>query len=204
MKPIISSERVQILLEQCGAYQMGHFELRSGRHSGGYVEKFRLLERPEIAAELCRALAEAFRTAGVERVAGPALGGVIIAYEVARWLGVPCAFAERAGEVLEFRRGFDFRAGERVLVVEDIVTTGGSARQVVEAVRRAGAEPVGVAVLVNRSGKPLDLGAPAAALLDLDIPSYPPNDCALCRQNMPLSAPGSKGTQMQMAKKSKT
>jgi orotate phosphoribosyltransferase len=194
MKSTLRPERVQELLKKCGAYQEGHFELRSGRHSGGYVEKFRLLERPEIASELCRAMAEAFGDAGIERVVGPALGGVIIAYEVARVLGVPCAFAERVGEKLEFRRGFQFRHGERVLVVEDIVTTGGSAREVVEAARHAGADPVGAAVLVNRSGKPLDLGTPAIALLQLDIVSYPPAECPLCREGLPLHAPGSKGT----------
>lgn len=191
----ISAGRVQELLKKCGAHIEGHFELRSGRHSGHYVEKFRLLERPEIASELCRAMADAFRNANIERVAGPALGGVVIAYEVARALGVPCAFAERTENGLEFRRGFTFRPGERVLVVEDIVTTGGSARQVVDAVRRAGAEPVGAAVLVNRSGKPLDLGTPALALLDMDIPTYDPADCPLCKKNIPLRAPGSKGAQ---------
>ncbi|HEX7343198.1 MAG TPA: orotate phosphoribosyltransferase [bacterium] len=195
MKSTINPARVEELLKQCGAYQQGHFELRSGRHSGGYVEKFRLLERPEIASELCRAMADVYRDARIERIAGPALGGVIIAYEVARALGVPCAFAERVGEHLEFRRGFQFRPQERVLVVEDIVTTGGSAREVVEAARQAGANPVGAAVLVNRSGKPLDLGAPAIALLDLDIASFLPAECPLCRVGVPLYAPGSKGTQ---------
>jgi orotate phosphoribosyltransferase len=195
MNTPIPPDRVQALLEVCGAYQEGHFELRSGRHSGGYVEKFRLLEQPEVAQELCRALAEAFRHAAVERVAGPALGGVIIAYEVARVLGVPCAFAERVEDRLEFRRGFQFRPGEKVLVVEDIVTTGGSARLVIEAVLRAGAEPIGAAVLINRSGKALDMGVPTVALLDLNITSYLPEDCPLCRQNIPLHTPGSKGTQ---------
>ena len=193
MTEIIQPQKVQRLLAQCGAYLEGHFELRSGAHSGQYVEKFRLLERPEVAAQLCRAMADAFRGAGVQRVAGPALGGVILAYEVARFLGGPCAFAERTGERLEFSRGFVFQPGERVLVVEDIVTTGGSARQVVEAVRKAGAEPVGAAVLVNRSGRPLDLGTPTVALLELNIPTYDPKECPLCRENIPLQKPGSKG-----------
>ncbi len=189
----ISPQRVTVLLQLCGAYQEGHFELRSGRHSGGYVEKFRLLERPDVAAELCRAMAETFQGRLVERVAGPALGGVIIAYEVARYLGVPCAFAERVGEQLEFRRGFAFRPNEKVLVVEDIVTTGGSAKEVITAVQRAGAEPVGAAVLVNRSGQPLNLGVPTIALLDLDIASFTPAECPLCKDKIPLYAPGSKG-----------
>jgi orotate phosphoribosyltransferase len=195
MNTTIAPDRVRELLEICGAYQEGHFELRSGRHSGGYVEKFRLLEQPEVAQELCRALAEAYRHVAVERVAGPALGGVIIAYEVARALGVPCAFAERVDDRLEFRRGFQFRPGEKVLVVEDIVTTGGSARLVIEAVRRAGAAPIGAAVLINRSGKALDMDVPTVSLLDLDITSYLPEDCPFCRQNIALQVPGSKGTQ---------
>lgn len=192
---MISPQRVQELLANSGALLEGHFELRSGRHSGQYVEKFRLLEKPDIAAELCRALADVFRADGIERVAGPALGGVIIAYEVARELGVPCAFAERVEDRLEFRRGFAFTPGERVLVVEDIVTTGGSAKQVVDAVRAAGADPVGVAVLVNRSGQPLHLGTPAIALLELDIPTFEPENCPLCRQGIPLRKPGSKGSE---------
>ena len=189
----ISGNRVEELLKKCGAYMEGHFELRSGKHSGRYVEKFRLLERPEIAALLCEAMADAFRDKGIERVAGPALGGVVIAYEVARSLGVPCAFAERVDDRLTFRRGFVFKPGEKVLVVEDIVTTGGSAKQVVEAVREEGADPVGAAVLVNRSGKPLDLGTESIALLDLEIPTYEPDECPLCKANVPLTAPGSKG-----------
>lgn len=189
----IQPEEVRRLLAQCGAYIEGHFELRSGKHSGQYVEKFRLLERPEIAEQLCRSMAEAYQDQKIQKVAGPALGGVILAYEVARILGVPCAFAERAGDKLEFRRGFVFQPGERVLVVEDIVTTGGSARLVVDAVREAGGTPVGAAVIVNRSGKALDLGAPAIALLELDIPTYDPADCPLCKKGIPLTAPGSKG-----------
>jgi orotate phosphoribosyltransferase len=194
MKQTIEPGKVRDLLSQCGAYMEGHFELRSGRHSGHYVEKFRLLERPEVASELCRAMADAFRDENIQKVAGPALGGVILAYEIARFLGVPCAFAERAGERLEFRRGFVFEPGERVLVVEDIVTTGGSAREVVQAVRDAGADPVGAAVLVNRSGKPLELGTKSVALLELNIPTYDPDDCPLCRDQVPIKAPGSKGT----------
>lgn len=191
---MLPPDRVRLLLERSGAYQSGHFELRSGRHSGVYVEKFRLLEHPEIASELCQALAAAFADQGIERVAGPALGGVVIAYEVARALRIPCAFAERSGEQLEFRRGFAFHPGEKVLVVEDIVTTGGSARQVLEAVRQAGAVPVGVAVLVNRSGQPLDMGVPTVSLLNLNITTYELKDCPLCREGAPLQKPGSRGT----------
>jgi orotate phosphoribosyltransferase len=193
--PALSPDRVQELLTRSGAYLEGHFELRSGRHSAYYVEKFRLLERPDIAAELCAAMADAFRDRNIQRVVGPALGGVIIAYEVARALGVPCAFAERVGDDLAFRRGFTFQPAERVLVVEDIVSTGASARRVVEAVRAAGADPVAAAALVNRSGKPLDLGTEAIALLDLDIPTFDPVDCPLCEEAIPLQKPGSKGTE---------
>ncbi|MBU0519821.1 orotate phosphoribosyltransferase [bacterium] len=195
MKPQISPARVEELLKKSGAYLDGHFELRSGKHSGHYVEKFRLLEKPDIAAELCAAIADVFRNQGIQRVAGPALGGVVIAYEVARSLGVTCAFAERVEDKLTFRRGFEFAPGEKVLVVEDIVTTGGSARQVVQAVREAGADPVGAAIMVNRSGKPLDLGAPAIALMDLDIPTFDPDHCPLCADGIPIYMPGSKGTE---------
>ena len=182
------------MLKKHGVLREGHFLLSSGKHSDKYFEKFRILEQPLVCEAFAKAVAERFGKDDAAVVCGPTTGGVIIAYEVARVLGIPCAFAERVGEKLEFRRGFQFRSGERVLVVEDIVTTGGSAREVVEAARQAGADPIGAAVLVNRSGKPLDLGTPAIALLDLDIASYLPAECPLCHKGLLLYAPGSKGT----------
>ena len=146
----ITQEKVRELLKLSGAYLEGHFELRSGKHSGHYVEKFRLLERPEIAGQLCEAMADVYRDAGVERVAGPALGGVVIAYEVARSLGVPCAFAERVGDTLTFRRGFVFKPGERVVVVEDIVTTGGSSLKAIEHCESVGLKIERVLAIIDR------------------------------------------------------
>lgn len=175
----MNEQEVEQILMQSGAILEGHFLLTSGRHSGRYVEKFRLLEQPGLTSQLCAALAEHFRPLNVECVTGPVTGGIILAFEVARQLGCRAVYAERRreGEGFELRRGFKLRPGERVLVVEDIVTTGGSVRQVVETVRATGAEVAGVGLLVDRSGGKADFGCNTVhPLLRLNIPSYAPDE----------------------------
>ena len=175
----MNPKEVETILRESGALLEGHFLLASGRHSAQYVEKFRLLERPELASRLCGELAQRFRGEKIECVVGPVTGGIILAFEVARQLGCRAIYAERTknGEGFELRRGFQLKSGERVLVVEDIVTTGGSARQVVEVVRRAGGEVVGAGVLVDRSGGHSDYGVERVeALLRLDIETYAPEE----------------------------
>lgn len=188
------------ILHETGAYLEGHFLLTSGRHSGGYLEKFRILQHPEATATLCHLVAEHFRGAGVQVVAGPTLGGVILAYEVARQLtllargkeGPPvrAIFAERSEAGRSFGRTLGLEPGERVLVVDDILTTGGSVREVLDEVRRWRGEVVGVAVLVDRSGGEIDLGAPLFSCHRLAIPSYPPENCPICARGLPLVKPG--------------
>lgn len=174
----MKSQEVEQLLVESGALLEGHFLLTSGRHSNRYIEKFRLLEQPRVTSRLCGEIARRFEGRGVACVVGPVTGGIILAFETARHLGVRAVYAERGaeGKGFVFRRGFRFAPGERVLVVEDIVTTGGSVLQVVDAVRAAGAEVAGVGLLVDRSGGQVDYGVPVVeALLELNIESYAPD-----------------------------
>ena len=175
------------LLREVGALMDGHFLLSSGRHSPIYVEKFRLLERPEATERLCRLIADRFRDDGPELVAGPTTGGVILSYEVARLLGLRGIFAEKADGGRAFQRGFEVHPGERTLIVDDVLTTGGSIREVIEAVRRAGGGPIGVGVLVDRSGGRTDFGLPFFACLELDLPTYEAGACPLCDDGVPLT-----------------
>ncbi len=190
------SSQAEALLREAGALLEGHFQLTSGKHSSRYIEKFRLLERPPQTEALCRMIAGWARQLEPQVVAGPTTGGIIIAYETARLLETRAIFAEpaaRQGQTAsaeggrEFRRGFSLAPGERVLVVDDVLTTGGSIRDVLDAVRRAGAQPVGVAVLVDRSGGRADFGLPFFACLRLDLPAYEPAACPLCAQGVPLT-----------------
>ncbi len=175
------------MLRQAGAVLEGHFNLTSGRHSGTYFEKFQVLQYPAYTQRLCGLIADHFRSGGVELVAGPTTGGVILSFEVARQLGVRGIFAETVGAERRFLRGFRVNAGERVLVVDDVLTTGGSIRQVINAVRAAGGEPIGVAVLVDRTGGKADFSLPFFACLELVVPSYEAADCPLCREGVPLT-----------------
>lgn len=182
----MDEEQVLQIFREAGAILEGHFVLASGRHSGTYLEKFQVLQYPEHTEALCRLIAGHFREAQPDLVAGPTTGGVILSYEVARQLGIRGIFAEREGEGRRFGRGFEVRPGERVLVVDDILTTGGSIRQVLEAVRASGGEPIGVAVLVDRTAGRVGFDLPFFACLELEIASYEPADCPLCRERVPI------------------
>lgn len=181
-----SEGEIAALLRETGALLEGHFQLASGRHSPVYIEKFRLLQHPRHTESVCRLIAERFRAEAPEVVAGPTTGGIILSYEVARQLGVRGIFAERAEGGRVFGRGFSLAPGERVLVVDDVLTTGGSVQDVLRLVRSAGGLPVGVGVLVDRTGGRVALGVPLFACLTLDLPAYDPGDCPLCREAVPL------------------
>jgi orotate phosphoribosyltransferase len=188
----ITSSDVERVFRDSGALREGHFILASGRHSPLYLEKFQVLQHPAETERLCSAIAAWARSREVETVAGPTTGGIILAHEVARQLGVRAIYAERRekGTGREFRRGFALRPGERVLVVDDIMTTGGSVQETLGAVRSAGGHVVGAAVLVDRSGGAADLDVPIEALWRLEIPSYAPAECPLCAKGIPATHPG--------------
>ncbi len=183
-----TEEAAERLLREAGALLEGHFQLSSGRHSGVYVEKFRLLERPPQTDALCRMIADWARERSPQVVAGPTTGGIIVSYEVARRLGLRSIFAETAeGDGRRFQRGFTIAPGERVLVVDAVLTPGGSVRDVLDAVRAMGGEPLAIAVLIDRSGGRTDFGVPFFSCLALDLPSYEPDSCPLCEQGVPLT-----------------
>jgi len=178
-------------LHTSGALKEGHFVLSSGRHSDKYIEKFDLLRQPKATSEVCRVITDRFQDQGIEVVVGPTTGGVILAFEVARQLGVAAAYAERTtNSGREFRRGTTFSLGTRVLVVDDILTTGGSLRETLAALASHPVYIAGVAVLVDRSGGEVDLGVPYIALATMDIATWDASDCPLCRRGESAVKPG--------------
>lgn len=189
----ITQDEVRDIFKRTGAFMEGHFLLTSGLHSPHYVEKFRVLEYPEHTATLCSGLADMYRDQGVNLVVGPMTGGIILAHEVGKQLGVRAMFTERVDGKMAFRRGFSLSADDRVLLVEDIVTTGGSIIEVRDVVAETGATIVGLGYLVDRSGGKADFGIPAKALLTLDVVTYQPDSCPLCAEGIPAVKPGRSG-----------
>ena len=182
------------ILSGLGALQTGHFRLTSGRHSDKYMQCARLFEHPVESAELCANLASVFKEPGerINAVAGPALGGIIMAYEVARALGMRNIFAERENGIMALRRGFTVSKSERVLVVEDVVTTGGSVKEVIALLRGMGTEIAGVGSIVDRSAGTVDFGVAFRSLVSMDIKSWDEGECPLCRDGKPIIKPGSR------------
>jgi orotate phosphoribosyltransferase len=175
-----------------GALLEGHFRLSSGLHSPGYLQCALVLQHPREAEALGAALGAIVRSLGVQTVMSPALGGVVIGQEVGRALGVRAIFAERADGSLTLRRGFALDPGERVLIVEDVVTTGGSTRETMEVARAAGAVVVGACAIVDRSGGKQGLDVPFRSLLPMEVTTYQPDACPLCQQGIPVVKPGSR------------
>ena len=186
-------EPVLGLFRRLGALLEGHFLLSSGLHSAGYLQSALVLQHPREAEALGAAIAERVRSLGASAVLSPALGGIVIGQEVGRALGVRALFAERQGGALALRRGFALAAGEPVLVVEDVVTTGGSTRETIDLARAAGAMVVGAASIIDRSGGRLVLDVPFASLATVSFPTHPPGSCPLCAAGTPAVKPGSRG-----------
>ena len=180
------------LFRQSGALLEGHFRLTSGLHSSGYLQCALVLQDPARAGLLGAAIADLMRPLQVTVVLSPALGGIVIGHEVGRALGVHAIFAERQDGRLQLRRGFSLNTSDRVLVVEDVVTTGGSTRETLDVARATGATTVGAAAIVDRSGTETNLGVPFHALLQITIPTYQPDACPLCAQGLPVVKPGSR------------
>ncbi|MCR5030249.1 MAG: orotate phosphoribosyltransferase [Selenomonadaceae bacterium] len=190
----MTEAEVKKMFVDAGAIMEGHFLLTSGLHSPMYVEKFNVLQHPECTEALCRALADQFRNTNIETVVGPMTGGILLAHETGKALGTRAIFTERENGHMTFKRGFTLKKGERVLIVEDIVTTGGSVKEVIEVVRAAGGVPVAVGMLVDRSGGKVDFGdVPYHALLHLDVTTYEPKSCPLCQDGVPMTKRGRTG-----------
>lgn len=180
------------LFRKSGALLDGHFRLSSGLHSTGYLQCALVLQHPRHAELLGREIASRTRQLGATVVLSPALGGVIIGHEVGRALGIRALFAERQDGALALRRGFVLSDNDRVLVIEDVVTTGGSTRETMQVATAAGGYVVGAASIVDRSGGRSDLSVPFQALLDIDLPTYEPDACPLCAKGLPVVKPGSR------------
>lgn len=187
----IEGNIISLLLKTEGLLR-GHFLLSSGLHSPQYLQCALVLQHPKRATHLGKELAKKFSEEKIDVVIGPALGGIIIAYEVARALGIKALFAERVEEKMQLRRGFKINQGERVLVVEDVITTGGSVQEVIELIRGLGGIVIGVGTLIDRSQGKVNLGVPLKTLASLNIETYSKESCPLCRQGLPLVKPGSK------------
>ncbi len=188
----MTGEEIKNLFSSCGALLEGHFRLTSGKHSGRYIQCARVLQYPEYAEKLCRVLVERFQNEKIQVVVGPAMGGIVLAYELARLLKARALFMEREEGSMLLRRGFNIEPGERVLIAEDVITTGGSVMEVLNKVRDYGGKVVGVAVLVDRSRGKANLGVRKEALLNINIHAFSPDKCILCKQGVPLVKPGSR------------
>jgi orotate phosphoribosyltransferase len=190
--PTAAADAILDLFRRAGALLEGHFRLTSGLHSSGYLQCALVLQHPAEAAACGAAIAERVRGLGVQAVLSPALGGIVIGHEVARALGVRALFAERQDGRLTLRRGFTVAPGERILVVEDVVTTGGSTRETIDVARAAGAAVVGAASIIDRSGGQQQLDVPYHALATVSLPTYEPESCPLCGAGQPVVKPGSR------------
>jgi orotate phosphoribosyltransferase len=188
----MSPDDILALVRESGALLEGHFRLSSGLHSGGYLQCALVLQHPRHAEALGRAIAARARAFGAQTVLSPALGGVVIGHEVARALEVRAIFAERQDGALTLRRGFTLTRGERVLVVEDVVTTAGSTRETIAVARAAGASVVGAAAIIDRGAEADRLDVPFEPLVRHALPTYEADKCPLCRAGIPIVKPGSR------------
>jgi orotate phosphoribosyltransferase len=186
----LSDDTLQIF-KTTGVVKEGHFLLASGLHSPVYWEKFRILQYPKYTSMLCQLIAHHFIDYKVELVVGPTTGGVILAFEVARQMGVMSAFTEKDGATRVFRRDFNIMQDERVLVVDDVMTTGGSVRETIKAVRKLGGKVVGVGLLVDRSENKVEFNVPTFSCIRSPAITYSADDCPLCAKQIPLVKPGS-------------
>lgn len=189
----MTNDEALALFRQSGALLSGHFKLSSGLHSGEYLEKFRLAENPRLFDPMCAEIARRFAESEVEIVLGPTTAGIILAYGVATHLGVQARYAERENGKMTLRRNQALMPGTRVLVVDDILTTGGAVKECLQIVIEAEAALVGVGVLGDRSGGQTDLGTRMEALLTVSVKAYLPEECPLCRDGVPIYQPGTKG-----------
>ncbi len=191
---MLKAEEIMQKFEDAGAVQKGHFQLTSGVHSDTYIQCAQVMQYPEFMYNLCSELGKKFRGDDIDVIVGPAVGAIIMAHVMARLLGpwVRAIFTERENGKMTLRRSFIIKEGERVLVVEDVTTTGSSVREVIEIVKSRKGQVVGVGSLIDRSGGKIDFGVKTEKLLTLDIKSYLPEECPLCKAGVPITKPGSR------------
>ena len=187
-----SSEIIE-MLKEAEVLLEGHFLLTSGRHSDRYMQCAKIFQNAKYSVPLCAELAEKYKDDNIEVVIGPAIGAIQMAYEVGKQLGIKNIFAERENGKMTLRRGFTIDKGQRVLIVEDVVTTGGSVREVMELVKECGGEIVGIGSIVDRTGGKIDFGVPYKSAFSMDITSYEPDECPICKTGKPRVKPGSRG-----------
>lgn len=188
----LSIEKILNIFEESGALLRGHFLLTSGRHSSVYFQCAKVLQYPHYTEILCSFISTHFKNIEIDTVISPAIGGIIVGQEVARQLNKRSIFAEREDKSLTLRRGFELSAGEKVLICEDVVTTGGSVFEVIDIAKKAGAEIVGVGFIVDRSNGKVSFGFPQVSAIKVDAVSYSPDECPLCKENIPFVKPGSR------------
>lgn len=185
-------EEVIEIFEKQGALLKGHFKLSSGLHSEKYLQCALILQYPKIAEKLSKGLAARFSSEKIDVVIGPALGGIVLSYEVGRTLGVRSVFTEREERKMVLRRGFSIAKGEKALVVEDVITTGGSTKEVIDVVKNSGGIVVGVGSIIDRSDAIIDFDVRKESLAKLQIKTFNPNSCPLCQAGIPVTKPGSR------------
>jgi orotate phosphoribosyltransferase len=189
---IMTDDETLKLFLEAGALLKGHFLLSSGRHSDQYLEKFRLVENPLLLEPLCMGLAERFREDKIEYVLGPTTAGIILAYVFARILGVPARYAETENGIRKLRRGQTLDRGAKILIVDDILTTGGAIRECIELAVQHNAEIAGIAVLADRTAGTLDLGYRLESALSMRVDSWDADECPLCKKGEPMTQPGTR------------
>lgn len=192
----MTDDEILKLFYETDVLKTGHFLLTSGRHSNKYLQCAQLLQYPKATEQVVKKLAENVKDLGIQTVIGPAMGGIIVSYEMARQLDARAIFTERGEDgKMALRRGFTIKPGEKVLVVEDVVTTGGSVKEVISVVKELKGDIAAVAALVDRSGGKVDFGVPAYYALNLEVESYLPEECPMCKENIPIEKPGSRKKQ---------
>lgn len=189
---MLSQNEILEIFKSCGGLLNGHFKLTSGLHSDTYLEKFQVLQYPQYTSLLCKELVNKFKDNRIDVVVGPVTGGIILSYEVGRILNIRSIFTEREAGSMTLRRGFYIKENEKVLIVEDIITTGGSVKEVIEVVKEQKGDIVGVGMLIDRSGGAVDFGVRKEALVTMSIKNYSPEECPMCKKNIPLTKRGSK------------
>ncbi|MCL2354037.1 MAG: orotate phosphoribosyltransferase [Defluviitaleaceae bacterium] len=188
----MGQERIQQIFEECEALVHGHFLYTSGRHGDAYMQCAKVQQHPNHMEEIAKIIAKGFDGFQVDIVIAPAVGGIVFGYELARQLNAKSIFAERVDGKMELRRNFEIPKGAKVVVAEDVVTTGGSVREVIDAVAPHGGNIVGVAVIADRTGGKIDFGIPLVSGISREMASYTPDECPLCKEGLPIVKPGSR------------